>query len=671
MKKDNNARSQETHQLVRVDQVMQLYSRFPIAAVVTLCLSTILLFTQRPVIDFTILIAWWGIIIIITALRLLLVSRFRRAASQSINIETWAARFLTGTVFAGLAWGAAGFLLFPEQGLANQLILIFTLSGLASAAVTTLGADWDNITLFLCTLLIPPILRFLLFGGILFPMMALMTLIYLISLLLIARDTNKTITEVLILRTTDITQEAKLLESEAKYRNVVERSNDGIGIIQDRHLKYANEQLAAIAGYRAKEMIGTSFLKFMHPDELNMVADRYNRRMAGEDVPSIYETAAIHKNGQKIPIELNVGIIPYQNKPGELVIVRDITDRKQAEAALRESEDRYRALFSHASDFIFIVDPIVEDEPVIADVNEYACAKYGYDREELIGKPYSIINDEENQEDITDKTVRILAGEILNFESLHVRKDGHRFPVEVSARLIKIKEKPVMITIVRDITERKHADEQIKAALLEKEILLKEIHHRVKNNLQVISSLLNLQSKYTGEKQVVEVFKKSQERIRAMAIAHEKLCHSDDLSQIDFRDYIGSLITYLFEAYSFIPGQVQLKIEIEEISVNLETAIPLGLIINELVANSLKHAFPGEKKGEIHVELKESEDSVFDYIMMISDNGVGLPGSIDFQESGSLGMVLVGTLIKQLHGVIDYETKNGTHFTIKFKRIKD
>ena len=391
MKKDNNARTQETHMLVRVDQVMQLYARFPIAAAVTLCLSTILLFIQRTVIDFKLLFTWWLVMVTITALRLLLVSRFRRSASQAIDIETWAARFLAGTFLAGLAWGAAGFLLFPGQGSANQLVLVFTLSGLSSASVTTLGADWDNISVFLCAMLIPPILRFLLIGGIVFLMMALMTLIYLIALLLIARDTNNRIREVLSLRTADITQEAKLLESEAKYRNVVERSNDGIGIIRDGHIKYANERLAAIAGYRTDEMVGAPFLKFIHPEKINLVADRYNRRMAGENVPTIYETLGLHKDGHKIPMELNVGLIPYRNKSAELVIVRDISDRKQVEDALRESEDRYRALFSHASDFIFIVDPIAEDDPVIADVNEYACVKYGYDRGELVGKPTSIV----------------------------------------------------------------------------------------------------------------------------------------------------------------------------------------------------------------------------------------------------------------------------------------
>jgi PAS domain S-box-containing protein len=671
MKNDKSARSQEIHKSVREEQVMQLYARFPFAAAAALILSTVLLFAQRPVIDFTILFAWWGALVTITILRLLLVFCFRRAADVPTRIETWAARFLTGSFFAGLAWGAAGFLLFPEQGPANQLILIFTLAGLASAAVATLMAEWDNIAVFLCSLLVPVILRFLLFSSSTYLMMALMTLIYLIALLLISRNLHNTVTEFLTLRTTDIRKEAKLLESEAKYRNVVERSNDGIGIIRDGQFVYANEQLARMIGYSAGEMTGKPFAGFVHPDELPLVADRYRRRMAGEDVSSIYETLGKHKDGRKVPMELNVGLIPYQNELAELVIVRDISDRKQAEAALQESENRYRALFSHASDFIFIIDPLVSDDPVIVDVNEYACVKHGYSREELIGKPYSIVDDDKGQDDITDKSLRIMAGEILNFESIHVRKDGHRFPVEVSARLIKTNEKPLLIAIVRDITERKQAEKQIKERLREKEVLLKEIHHRVKNNLQVISSLLSLQSRYSGDKQVGEVFKKNQERIRAMAVAHEKLYRSKYLSKISFREYIGSLTTYLFESYSFVPGQVGLETQIEDIFVNLETAIPLGLIINELVSNSLKHAFPEGKKGILSIRLKKSKSSKFDYILTICDSGVGLPEGIDFQEGGSLGMVLVGTLTKQLQGVIDHKEKNGACFTLKFKKIND
>ncbi len=649
---------------------MQLYSRLPISAVVAIILATVLLFTQRPVIPHGTLFGWWTGVIVIALLRLLLLYGYRHIQTPTITIETWAAWFLVGTTLSGLSWGAAGFLLLPEHDLMRQSILVFTLSGLASSSVTTLGSVWLDISIFLITMLAPLTLRFFFLGGALYHIMGAMTLMYLSALLLIARNTNNIILEVLRLRSGDIIQETKLLESEAKYRNVVERSNDGIGVIQDGQIIYLNERLAGMVGYIAEQIIGTSFVSHVHPSELPTLLERYRKRTGGENVPAIYESVMLHRDGREVHVEVNVGVIPYQNRPAELVIVRDISERKQVQDALRESEDRYRALFNHASDYIFIVDPLQADTPIILDVNEYACIKHGYSREELIGKPYSIVNEKDTDDEITDKTLRILAGEILNFESIHIRKDGYKFPVEVSARLIKVKEKPIMISIVRDITERKQAEELIKAALKEKEILLKEIHHRVKNNLQIISSLLSLQARYNGDMRTGEVFRNSQERIRAMAIAHEKLYQSKDLSQIDFCDYISTLITYLFDSYSLKAGQVELKTRIENIFINLETAIPLGLIVNELVSNSLKHAFPGERKGIIQVGLGKCADERYDYTMVISDNGVGLRPGIDFQGGGSLGMVLVESLVKQLHGVMEVESSSGVSFTIKFKKIK-
>jgi two-component sensor histidine kinase len=220
----------------------------------------------------------------------------------------------------------------------------------------------------------------------------------------------------------------------------------------------------------------------------------------------------------------------------------------------------------------------------------------------------------------------------------------------------------------QEIDERKRAEEQIKDALQEKEVLLKEIHHRVENNLQTISSILNLQSMYIKDKQALKVVKNSMERIRAMALVHEKLYQSRDLSKIDFREYIHSLVKSLFDSYCLNSEQVQLKIEIEDIVLDIERAIPLGLTINELVTNSLKHAFPNNRKGGLRVDLGKSKDKEYDYTLIIGDNGIGYPSDFKFRDSDSLGKVLVRLLVKQLHGVIDLDRNNGTIFTIKFKK---
>jgi two-component sensor histidine kinase len=216
----------------------------------------------------------------------------------------------------------------------------------------------------------------------------------------------------------------------------------------------------------------------------------------------------------------------------------------------------------------------------------------------------------------------------------------------------------------------KHAEDKIRDSLAEKEMLLKEIHHRVKNNLQVIYSFLELQSLYIEDKKAIEAFKNSQKRVQAMAIIHEKLYKSKDLSKINFRKYLSSLILSLFDSYHLMDRQVRLEIQVEDVFLDIDTSIPLGLVINELVSNSLKHAFPDGRKGELRVNLEESEDKEYDLILTVEDNGIGFPEGLDFEDSNSLGMRIVSALVRQIHGTIDLDGTEGTRFTIKFKKRK-
>ena len=218
-----------------------------------------------------------------------------------------------------------------------------------------------------------------------------------------------------------------------------------------------------------------------------------------------------------------------------------------------------------------------------------------------------------------------------------------------------------VIEYVRDITPRKQAEEALRASLHEKEILLKEIHHRVKNNMQVISSLLSLQSRHlTDPKAAIEMFQESQHRIRSMALVHEKLYQSKDLSRIDFAKYLENLIMFLFHSYQVDSDRSGCKRRSGMSCSGHQQAIPCGLIINELVTNALKHAFPGGRKGEITVSLQASGDGRF--ILSVSDNGVGFPAGLDFHKTDTLGMQLVTMLVDQLDGTISIERKPGTRF---------
>jgi two-component sensor histidine kinase len=222
--------------------------------------------------------------------------------------------------------------------------------------------------------------------------------------------------------------------------------------------------------------------------------------------------------------------------------------------------------------------------------------------------------------------------------------------------------------IARDITEKKHADEEIKKSLKEKEVLLQEIHHRVKNNMQIISSLLNLQKYYLDDDMAINVIKESQNRVKSMALLHEKLYQSPNLTRINFYDYTKSQISDLSYSYAVDQSKITFVIEIEEITLNIETALPIGLIISEIVSNSIKYAFPNNIKGEIFIGLKLSDDGEFE--LRVRDNGIGLPEGMELNNLDSLGLKLVTNLVNQIDGKIEIDSINGVDFKIKFRELK-
>lgn len=216
----------------------------------------------------------------------------------------------------------------------------------------------------------------------------------------------------------------------------------------------------------------------------------------------------------------------------------------------------------------------------------------------------------------------------------------------------------------QEVQVRQRAEEEIKLSLREKEVLLKEIHHRVKNNLQIISSLLNLQSAQIKDPDTYVMFRESQARVRSMALIHEKLYQSKDLAHIDFDGYVRDLMVYLFRSYAANPDQIRTHIEPHGMYLGIDTAIPCGLIISELVTNTIKYAFPGGRRGELHVGVGPEDDGHL--ALRVSDTGIGLPPDLDWRETDSLGLQLVSTLAAQLHGVIQVDGSGGTSFKITF-----
>ena len=291
----------------------------------------------------------------------------------------------------------------------------------------------------------------------------------------------------------------------------------------------------------------------------------------------------------------------------------------------------------------------------------------GYEEERLNGQPVGLLFSEEEDPFAPEGLVSRGAGAIHSLETELITRVGETVSVLLGVTPFVGRELQVegFVFTATDITERKRSEEQIRASLEEKELLLKEIHHRVKNNLQVISSLLSLQARQIQDEQAQEMFNNSQDRVMSMALIHEKLYRSDELARVNFTDYLRDLTDNLFQSYQIDSQRIQLQLEVENILLAIDEAIPCGLIINELILNSLKHAFPGGREGMIYIYLGQREEDD-QYQLVVRDDGVGLPADLDLARVDTLGLKLVNILVMQLKGHIDVSSAPGAKFSISF-----
>ncbi|MBM3836967.1 MAG: PAS domain S-box protein [Verrucomicrobia bacterium] len=337
--------------------------------------------------------------------------------------------------------------------------------------------------------------------------------------------------------------------------------------------------------------------------------------------------------------------------------------------ALRESEERFRSAFDYAA----IGMALVATNGKWMKVNRSLGEIVGYAEGDFRSLYFHSLT---HPEDVANHQARmrsLLAGETGAFqmEARFIHRSGSVVWVFLSVSLLRDgKGKPLyFIAQIQNITERKRADEQVKSSLREKEVLLKEIHHRVKNNLQVISSLLRLQSGYVKDEAAKELFRESQNRVRFMALIHQKFYQSQDLARIDFNEYLLSLLAMLFRSYGALSGTVTLETHVDPIFLDIDTAIPVGLLVNELVSNSLKYAFPENRCGIIRIDFRAVGDEAF--VLTLRDDGVGLPGEFDLDKVPTLGLRLVKILTSQLGGTLTFHRNGGTEFTVTFREPKD
>ncbi len=346
------------------------------------------------------------------------------------------------------------------------------------------------------------------------------------------------------------------------------------------------------------------------------------------------------------------------------VLETEIGERKRAEAQHRKGEARYRNLFMNSADAIY-----VNRENRVVMANSACLELFGAPSEEaLIGKnPFDLFHSEFHAE-MRERIDRMLRSgqNAPRRETRILRLDGQTVDVEVIAAPFPYDNSHAIHVILRDITDRKRHEAAIETSLAEKEVMLKEIHHRVKNNMQVISSLVNLQANEIRDPLIHSVLREVTHRVHSMALVHEKLYHSDDLARVDLGDYIQSLLSYLWRAHGSAASGIRLTTRLEPVSLPVNLAVPCGLILNELFTNALKHAFAGREAGEVAVTLDTTADGGVH--LEVSDDGVGLPEAFDWQRNGSLGLRLVQMLCTQIQAQVALKPGSGTRFTLTFAR---
>lgn len=327
----------------------------------------------------------------------------------------------------------------------------------------------------------------------------------------------------------------------------------------------------------------------------------------------------------------------------------------------------FEKLFRVAPDAILVTG----GKGKITHANPASEKMFGYAPGELVGQSVDILvperyrqrHSEQHREFVRHPRQRPMGS---NLQLVGLRRDGTEFPVDIMLSPVELEEGLSTLVVARDVTLRKQLEEQEKTRrdLQAKETLLKEIHHRVKNNLQVISSLLSLQAAGFTDARSVDMFRDTQERVKAIALIHEKLYGSDDLARIDFGEYLQDLVAQLGRSYGADSRGIAIEIKTDHPRFGLDVAIPCGLLTSELVSNAIKHAYPAQRKGTIQVAFLALE--VPGYTLRVADDGVGMPPTVNISQPATLGLQLVEALTKQLHGRVSLEQSRGTTFEVQF-----
>ncbi|HKP97667.1 MAG TPA: PAS domain S-box protein [Fibrobacteria bacterium] len=410
----------------------------------------------------------------------------------------------------------------------------------------------------------------------------------------------------------------------------------------------------------------------------NRELERFNRLMVNRELKMIELKKQVNalsaELGRAEPYGIPAdkvpgGAVPEGNAPEGKDAAEELAAQRaaalnlagDAEAARQKAEKaqaQFRALLEAAPDAMVVADRRGD----IVLINGQTRRLFGFEREELLGRSVELLMPEKPQGEgrqgglFNQARLKEMGS---GYEVTALRKDGGGFPAEVSLSPMESEDGILVIAAIRDMTERKSAEESIRKSLLEKEALLKEIHHRVKNNLQIISSLLRLQAERIVDKRDLAMLRESEERVNSMSLIHEMLYQSKDLARVNFGGYVRNLTAELLQTYATGSARIDLDLQVETLELDINRAIPLGLIINELVSNALKYAFPGTRSGTLSVRLASASGEL---TLEVRDDGIGLPPDFQERRKSSLGLQIVESLCRQVGGRHAFEGEKGTRF---------
>ena len=455
---------------------------------------------------------------------------------------------------------------------------------------------------------------------------------------------------------------------ETQFRVIFDGMMDG-AVITNEHgvIESANPSVARLFGHAQGDLVGRDVSDLLQPAEAGApgdaawpLASAVRQRHAAVPV----EVAGRHRSGAPLPIEWSSDEFTSDGRRMFIVMLRDISERKAAAAALRASEERYRRIVETAREGIWVMDENHRTTLANARMGEML----GCDAAELIGTSMFEHMDEQGRAAAAANVEHRHRGSVEQQEFAFRRADGSTVWTLVSTNALTDTQGRYTgaLAMVTDITLRRRAEEQVRTALHEREVLLKEIYHRVKNNLQVVASLLDLQARKSGGSSARGLLQDSANRVKSMAIVHEQLYQRGDLSSIDFAVYLRQLTGYLGDAYGDVASRVPIRVDAESVLLGIETATPLGLIVNELISNAYKHAYPDDRTGAVCLQLKTLANGQVE--LVVSDNGAGLAAGFKPEEATSLGMRLVVLLTEQLDGTLSHDSRlgAGTRFSVRW-----